>query len=84
MNGIQVGEVLVLENQKEFFCIRKVNDGGINYVLLVSNYKPLEVKFAREVIEGETLKITVIGDKQEKQRLLALFQRDAKQEINVL
>jgi len=76
MEGIVVGEIVVLEDQKEFICYRKIQDGGKNYLFLVSNFKPVEVFFAEEVLEGGVLCVRKIYDTDEKKRLLALFGLD--------
>ena len=81
MEVITVGEIILLDNQKEYICVRKIIDDGKPYLFLMSNFKPLEIKFAREVIEGDVISVTIIGDHEEKQRLFALFQADARNEI---
>lgn len=73
MKEIEVGEIITLEDQREFICMKKIQDGGKNYLFLMSNFKPLEVFFAQEITEGEGPRIRKIEDPEEKKRLLPLF-----------
>ena len=73
METLTVGERVVLEDEKEYICFRKINDGGRDYVFLVSNFKPLKVFFAEEIRESSTLRLELVSDPEEKKRLLPLF-----------
>lgn len=76
MERLEVGEVVVLENNKEFICCSKIVDNGEEYLYLMSNFKPLEVRFAKQhIIDGE-IKLTIIGDQSEKIKVLNLFQNN--------
>lgn len=77
MEKLEFGEVAVLENGKEYVVFSKISDSGNDYVYLMSNFKPLEVKFARQIIDGDTLKLEIVSDKNEKEKLLKLFQKQA-------
>ena len=39
---ITEGEILTLDNNKEFICLAVKNYKEYNYLLLLSNYKPVE------------------------------------------
>jgi len=75
---IQSGEIIKLSNNKEYICCGTVADNGIDYVYLMSNFKPLEIKFARQAIVNDEIEITVIGSKEEKEKVLKLFQDSLK------
>ena len=77
MTEIIVGEVITLEDQKEFICFHRIRDNGKNYLYLMSNYKPLEVIFAEEIIVGDVLTIRKVHEPEEKQRLFRLFKETA-------
>ena len=50
---LEIGELITLENNKEYICIKKTTFEGKDYVYLVSNFKPLEIRFAEESIENK-------------------------------
>lgn len=72
---IEKGEVITLSNNKEYICFSTLNDAGVDYVYLMSNFKPLEVKFGKQKEVSGEIQITVINDFEEKQKVLELFQR---------
>ena len=74
MEKIEFGEIIELEDGKEFICFARVEEAGEEYVFLMSNYKPLEVRFARETEVGGELAVEMVSDPGLKQRLFALFQ----------
>lgn len=73
MDLLEVGEIAELEDGKEFICIAKKELNGRSYVYLMSNYKPLEVRFATQYIENGELKIMIVESHEEKVKLLSLF-----------
>lgn len=40
----------------------------------MSNFKPLEVKFAKQIPDGDGIKLEIVTDQAEKEELLNLFQ----------
>lgn len=74
MEKLEFGETAVLENGKEFICFKTLTEDGIDYVYLVSNYKPLEVRFAKQTIVNGELLLELIVDQELKQHLLESFQ----------
>lgn len=74
MEKLEFGEVAVLEDGKEYIVFQTLEKDGKNYVYLVSNFKPLEVKFAvQELINGELL-LNIVENQEEKEGLLEEFQ----------
>lgn len=68
------GEIITLSNNKEYICLKTLTDNDIDYIYLMSNFKPLEIKFARQnIVDGE-IEITIINNQEEKEKLLKLFQ----------
>lgn len=45
---------------------------------LVSNFKPLEVRFACQQIENEKLVFDIVTSIEEKEKVLSLFQNEMK------
>ena len=76
MEGFAVGEIINIGDQKEFICYKKVQENDKTYLFMISNFKPLEVFFAEEIVDEDTVKIRKIGDCEEKQKVLALFEAD--------
>lgn len=73
MEFLEPGEIATLEENKEFICLDAKNFNGNNYVYLISNYKPLEVRFCRQYIDNGVLKMDIITDPNLKKELLELF-----------
>lgn len=71
---IQSGEIIKLSNNKEYICCATATENEIDYVYLMSNFKPLEIKFAKQQIVDGQVEVTIIGNHEEKQRVLKLFQ----------
>ena len=74
MEKLEFGEVAVLENDKEYVCFANLTENGVDYVYLVSNFKPLEVRFAKQILENGELRLEIIEDQELKQHLFELFQ----------
>ena len=52
MEKLEFGEVAVIDNGKEYIVFQTLEKDGKDYVYLVSNFKPLEVKFAvQEIVD---------------------------------
>lgn len=71
---IEQGQVIILDNQKEYICVQNILQEDINYLYLVSNFKPLEVRFAKQNSNSNDLSIEIINNNQEKIELLKMFQ----------
>lgn len=71
---IEIGEIITLSNNKEYICFSTLNDNGKEYIYLMSNFKPLEIKFGEQIVENGKINIRIINETQEKQKVLNLFQ----------
>ena len=71
---VQVGEVVLLDDNKEYICFAKKEWNGSAYDYLVSNFKPLEVFFAKESFVHNEIELDIVTDGFEKETLLKLFQ----------
>ena len=73
MEKLEFGETAVLEDGSEYVCFARLEENGIDYVYLVSNFKPLKVRFAKQnIIDGE-LQLEIVQEPELKQHLLELF-----------
>lgn len=70
---INEGEIIQLDNNKEYICFSTISDQNDYYVYLISNFKPLEVKFAKEISDGDSISLEIVNDQNQKKKLLKLF-----------
>lgn len=70
---IENGEIIEFDN-KEYICVTRIESNGINYLYLISNFKPLEVMFAKEIIDGEDINLEIINNEFEKKHILELLE----------
>lgn len=75
---IQKGEFVTLSNNKEYLCCATASENDVDYVYLMSNFKPLEIRFARQKVVDGQVEVTIIGNPEEKQKVLKLFQESLK------
>lgn len=75
---IEIGEVITLSNNKEYICFSTARSEGKDYLYLMSNFKPLEIKFAEQFIVEDKVNVRIINESEEKQKVLALFQKNNK------
>ena len=73
MEKLEFGEVAVLEDGKEYICFASLNENGVDYVYLVSNFKPLEVRFAKQVLTNGGLQLEIVEDQNLKMHLYEMF-----------
>lgn len=73
--NIQVGEILTLDNDKEYACVAVQAYKGANYLFLVSNFTPVEIRFAKEIINENGIDLEMVNNQQEKIELMELFQK---------
>jgi len=73
MEKVETGEIIELENGKEYICFSTLQDEGKEYIFLMSNFKPLEIRFARQYEQDGEILLEIVGDRATKERLLALF-----------
>ena len=55
---------------KEYICFKEITDKKTKYVYLMSNFKPVEIKFAKELNENEVEIINNLEEKQYAKKLL--------------
>ena len=74
MEKDKVGDLIKLENGKEYVCAMEIKDNNFNYLYLITKTKPIEVKFEKYNPKEDMGSIILIGEKKEKQYILNLFQ----------
>lgn len=73
MEKVETGEIIELDNGKEYICFSTLRDDGEDYIFLMSNFKPLEIRFARQYEQDGEILLEIVGDRATKERLLELF-----------
>lgn len=79
---ITQGHVITLEDNKEYICIDNIMQDNQNYLYLVSNFKPLEVRFAKQLSDDNGTSLEIINDGFEKVKVLELFKQVHNQSNN--
>ena len=70
---LENGEVITLDDGKEYIVFNSILKEGVNYVFLISNFKPVEICFAKEIIDGENISLEIINDQKQKKELMKYF-----------
>lgn len=78
--NIQIGEIIELDEGKEFICFSTAEMNGNTYIYLMSNFKPLEIKFAKLLNTNSTeLELEIINNQEEKEKVLELFKNKVQE-----
>lgn len=67
------GEIITLDDGKEYIVINSIEKDGATFVYLLSNFKPVEIRFAKEIHEGEDISLEIINDQRQKEELMQLL-----------
>lgn len=70
---IEKGEIITLENGKEYICYSVIESSGNSYVYLISNFKPLEIRFGIQRLINGNIQIEIVNNPEEKKKLMGLF-----------
>ena len=70
---MQVGQIVKLNDNKEYIIINKMNLHNINYVYLMTNSKPLEIMIATEKLVSGDIVLDEIKDNDELDYVLSQF-----------
>lgn len=70
---LEVGEIVKLDNNKEYIVVNIMNLYNIRYVFLISNFKPLDIVIATEKIKDEDIVLEEVKDNTELDYILSQF-----------
>lgn len=70
---LEIGEIVKLNEEKEYIVINILDLHNIRYIFLVSNSKPLDIVIATEKIKGEEIVLEEIKDNNELDYILSQF-----------
>lgn len=68
------GNSITLEDGQEYLCIDYAELDGKQYLFLATTTEPIELRFAEQSVIDGAEQIRIVGDHDEKLKLLANFQ----------
>lgn len=77
---VQIGEILKLDDNKEYVVINKMNLHNVNYVFLITTSKPLEILIVTEKIVNGEITLDEIKDNDELEYVLNQFSSQMENE----
>ena len=83
-NMIEVGQVISLNDNKEYIVVSKINLHNINYVYLMTNSKPLEIMIATEKLVNGDIVLDEVKNNEELDYVLSklVLAKDKDDEID--
>lgn len=72
--NLERGEIILLDNGKEFIILDEIEDNNSVYLFLMSNYKPLEIKMLKKKSEGDQVSLETFNDPKLKEKLMRQMQ----------
>jgi len=73
MEDIVIGEILTLSNGKDYIVYDIYKEDNETYVYLLSNFKPLEIKYTKQVVKDNQIALEMVTDKALKLKLFEHF-----------
>lgn len=70
---LDVGEIVKLDNNKEYIVINTISLRNTRYVFLISNFKPLDIVIAIEKIKDEDIVLEEVKTPEELDYILSQF-----------
>ena len=70
---IKIGEVLGLEQDRDYAVVASVYKENFQYVFLIACEKPRKVMFGKIIPVGKELELEVVHNREEKLELLEMF-----------
>lgn len=64
------GEVVRLSNNKDYICIKSFGLDEKDYMILMGNFRPLEIKFAEQLLNGDKVSVRIIENQEEKLKIM--------------
>ena len=80
MEKLVAGDLATVSDGKEYIVFAQTMYKGSDYVYLMSNFTPLEVMFAKQVIDGGNLDLQIVSNQEEKKELLKVFLQQHKKQ----
>ena len=75
MDKLKFGETAVLEDGRQYTCFANLKYQEKDYVFLISEFKPLQIRLAEQKIIDGDLQIKIVVDKELKYNLLNILKQ---------
>lgn len=76
MMTLKIGEIVCLEENREYTTISVVSKDNYQYAYLVTTEEPYKVKFVKIIPNEEDINLEIVQDQNKKEELLNLFQKE--------
>ena len=76
---ISKGEVVEFNN-KEYVCFKVIEDDADIYAYFITKSKPVEIKFTKEIVDNDDVKLVILNDPYDKEMALELLQKSKEDE----
>lgn len=73
--NLEEGQIIEIDN-KEYICVSSKSYQNEYYYFLMSNFKPIDVKFAKKIESNDEIKLEIVNNIEQKQTLLELFSKE--------
>lgn len=73
---VEVGQIIKLNDNKEYVVVNKMSLHNINYVYLMTNSKPLEIEIATEKLVNGDIVLEEVKSNEELDYVLSRFVLD--------
>ena len=71
---VQKGELITLNDGKEYICVDSINIGEEHCLFLLSNFKPLEIMVVKQIIsDTDNSRLETVSDIELKKEILKKF-----------
>ena len=70
---MNIGQIVKLDDNKEYIIVDKLNFHNVNYVYLITNSKPLEIMIAVEKVKDGKIILEEVKDNNELDYVLSQF-----------
>lgn len=78
MKKLNIGQLVYLENEREYTVVSSIEKNNNNYVYLITTDQPYIITFAKAIWHNENLDLELITNQREKEELLELFSQEIK------
>ena len=71
---IEEGQIIALDDNKEYLVLKKVDSNNTTYVYLVTTQQPIEVQFMKESVSDDSVTLLPL-DNSELADIIPLFDK---------
>lgn len=72
--NLKDGEVIILDDNKEYIVVKRIECNNINYIFLMTAVKPISIVIAKEEIaEDGTISLEPVANPEEAEYVISRF-----------